>query len=143
MDFTADLALWTAVTFVVFLFVLTKIAWVPLNTALDQREAKIRQDLADAETSRHRAEALLKEHEVKLGKVQDEVKEILAVARRDAGRTKQEIIATAQREAEATRNRAVTDIRQAKDAALGELFDFVSSNVTQATERSAATQPDR
>jgi len=135
MNFQADLALWSALTFLVFLFVLTKIAWVPLNSALDQREQKIRQDLADAESARVKAQTLLREHEMKLSKVQEEVKEILAEARRDAEHTKQDIMATAQREAEATRQRAVADIRQAKDVALNELFDFVSSNVMQATER--------
>ena len=135
MTWDRDLALWSVVTFAIFLFVLTKFAWAPLNKALEQREAKIRQDIADAELHRIKAEALLREHEVKLSKVQEEVKEILAEARRDADHTKQEIMAAAQREAEASRQRAVADIRQAKDTALAELFDFVSGNVMQATER--------
>lgn len=135
MNFQSDLALWSAVTFLVFLFVLKKLAWQPLNAALDQREARIRQDLNDAEAARHKAEAMLREHEAKLAKVQEEVKEILAEARRDAEHTKQEIVATAQREAEATRQRALTDIHHAKDVAISELFDFVSANVLQATER--------
>jgi len=135
MNFKTDSALWALVTFLVFLVVLSKLAWKPLNTALEQRETKIRQDIADAESNRVKAEAMLREHETRLNKVQDEVKEILAQARRDADHTKQEIIAVAQREAEATRQRAVADIRQAKDVALGELFDFVSANVMQATER--------
>lgn len=135
MNFKADSALWALVTFVVFLVVLSKMAWGPLNKALEQREANIRQNIADAESSRVKAETLLREHEVKLAKVQDEVKEILAEARRDAEHTKQEIMAVAQREAEASRQRAVADIRQAKDTALAELFDFVSGNVMQATER--------
>jgi F-type H+-transporting ATPase subunit b len=134
-SFKSDLALWSAITFVIFLFVLSKFAWGPLNNALEQREAKIKQDIADAESSRLKAEALLREHESRLAKVQDEVKEILAEARRDAEHTKQEIMAIAQREAEASRQRAVADIRQAKDTALAELFDFVSGNVMQATER--------
>jgi F-type H+-transporting ATPase subunit b len=135
MSFKGDLALWSLITFAIFLFVLNKMAWGPLNKALEQREAKIRQDIADAESHRIKAETLLREHEAKLAKVQEEVKEILAEARRDAEHTKQDIMAVAQREAEASRQRAVADIRQAKDVALAELFDFVSSNVMQATER--------
>ncbi|MDZ4687254.1 MAG: ATP synthase F0 subunit B, partial [Planctomycetaceae bacterium] len=82
-----------------------------------------------------KAAALLRDHEAKLAAVQDEVKNILAEARRDADYTKQDIVATAQREAEATRKRAVDDIEQAKATAIGELFDFVSANVVQATEQ--------
>ena len=135
MNFKGDLALWSLVTFLLFVFVLKQFAWGPLAAALDQREAGIRKDIADAEASRVKSEALLKDYETKLAQAQEEVKSIIAEARRDADHTRQEIMATAQREAEATRQRAVNDIEQARDAALGELFDFVSRNVVQATEQ--------
>lgn len=129
-----DLAVWSFITFLVFLTVLRKFAWSPLIGALDQREHKMKQALADAESARHKAEAMLAEHAKKLAKVQDEVKEILAEARRDAEHTKQDIVATANKEAEVTRKRAVEDIEHARDLAMKELFDFVSSNVIGATE---------
>ncbi len=133
--FKNDLAIWSFVTFLVFLFVLKQMAWGPLGKALADREAKISGDLAAAESNRVKAEALLRDYETKVAKAQDEVKAILAEARRDAEHTKQEIVATAQREAEALRVRAVGDIERAKDGALSELFDFVANNVTQATEQ--------
>ncbi len=129
-----DLAVWSFITFLVFLAVLRKFAWSPLIGALDQREHKMKQALADAESARIKAEAMLADHAKKLEKVQDEVKEILAEARRDAEHTRQEIVATANKEAEATRKRAVEDIEHARDLAVKELFDFVSSNVISATE---------
>jgi F-type H+-transporting ATPase subunit b len=130
-----DLALWSLVTFLLFFFILSKFAWGPLKTALDQREACIRKEIADAEAANAKAAVLLREHEAKLMAVQEEVKAILAEARRDAEHTKQDIVATAQREAEATRQRAVEDINRAKNVAIAELFDFVSNNVVQATEQ--------
>jgi F-type H+-transporting ATPase subunit b len=134
MDFVGDLAIWSLVTFVVYLVVLKKAAWGPLIQGLDQRESKIKQQIADAEAARLKAEQMLAEHAKKLEKVQDEVKEILAEARRDAEHTKTEIIATANKEAEATRRRALEDIEHARDVAMKELFDFVSANVIGATE---------
>ncbi len=134
IQFQGDLAIWSAVTFLLFLFVVSKLAWEPLGGALSAREAKISGDIAAAEANRHKAEALLRDYEAKIAKTHDEVKEILAEARRDAEHTKQEIVAAAQREAEANRQRAVADIEQAKNTALTELFDFVSSNVMQATQ---------
>lgn len=133
-SFQSDLALWSAITFLFFLVVLSQVAWKPLNNALEQREAGIRQNIHDAESNRKKAEALLRDYETKLAKAQEEVKGILAEARRDAEHTKQEIIATAQREAEATRQRAVADIERARDGALNDLFEFMSTNVAQATE---------
>ena len=94
----------------------------------------MKQVLADAESARVKAEGMLAEHAKKLDQVQDEVKAILAEARRDAEHTKSEIVAAANKEAEATRKRAVEDIEHARDLAVKELFDFVSSNVIGATE---------
>ncbi len=133
--FAGDLAIWSFVTFLVFLFVVSKLAWEPLGGALTAREAKISGDIAAAEANRHKAEAMLRDYETKLAKTQDEVKEILAEARRDAEHTRQEIVATAQREAEANRQRAVADIDQAKTTAMTELYDFMSSSVINLTER--------
>jgi F-type H+-transporting ATPase subunit b len=135
MNWTQDLALFTLITFVVYVLVLKVGAWGPLSNALNARERKIRQDIADAEAGRLKAEAMVKEHEARLAKVQDEVREILAEARRDADHTKLDIITTAQKEAEATKDRAVAEIERSKDQALAELFEFVSNNVMQATEQ--------
>ncbi len=134
LGFKGDLAIWSLVTFIVYITVLKKAAWGPLIQGLDTREGRMKQQLADAEAARVKAEAMLAEHAKKLEKVQDEVKEILAEARRDADHTKQDIVATANKEAEATRKRAVEDIEHARDLAMKELFDFVSSNVIGATE---------
>ena len=129
-----DLAFWSLVTFTLMMLVLGKFVWPQLNDGLIERERKIRQDIADAEAGRHKSEAMVKEHEARLAKVQDEVREILAEARRDAEHTKLEIVTTAQKEAEATKIRAIAEIERSKDQALAELFDFVSSNVVHATE---------
>jgi F-type H+-transporting ATPase subunit b len=135
MDWKRDLALFSLITFVVYVFVLRAGAWGPLRAGLSERERGIRQDLADAESNRLKSEAMLKEHELRLAKVQDEVREILAEARRDAEHTKQEIVTTAQREAETTRTHAIADIERSRDQALTELFEFVSNNVINATEQ--------
>jgi F-type H+-transporting ATPase subunit b len=134
MDFVGDLAIWSLVTFVVYLIVLKKAAWGPLIQGLDQRESKMKQQIADAEAARAKAEQMLADHAKKLEAVQDEVKAILAEARKDAEHTKTEIVAAANKEAEATRKRAIEDIERARDVAMKELFDFVSGNVIGATE---------
>lgn len=130
----ADLALWSLVVFLIFLFVLGRFAWRPLSEALNKREALIRKDIADAETARRRAEQMLAEHSEKLDKVQDEVREIIAEARRDAEHTKQDIVSEAQKEAEATKARALAEIERARSAALKDLFDAMATQVASATE---------
>lgn len=146
LKFQGDLALWSAVTFLVFLFVLKKLAWKPLIDGMNAREAKIRQDIADAESHRAKSETLFREYEAKLAKAQEEVKGILTEARKDAETAKADIIATAEKESAALRQRAVSEIDRARDQAIGELFDFVSKNVMQATEQivgRSLTGPDQ
>ena len=135
MSFSKDLALFSLITFAVYLVILRAGAWGPLQAGLNERERGIKQNIADAEASRLKSESLLKEHEQKLAKVQDEVRDILAEARRDAEHTKQEIVTLAQNESEAMKHRAILEIERSRDQALTELFDFVSTNVVNATEQ--------
>lgn len=135
MDFTKDLALFSLVTFIVYVAVLRIGAWGPLRNGLNERERRIRQDIADAEANRIKSEEMIAQREAKLATVQDEVRELLAEARRDAERLKQDIVTTAQTESEALKHRAIAEIERSRDQALAELFDFVSTNVVGATER--------
>lgn len=134
MNIKKDLALWSLVTFLVFILVLRLFAWGPLIEGLDKRETNIRGQLAEAEAARLKAEQMLKEHARKLDAVQDEVKAIIEEAKRDAEHTKNDIIQTARKEAQTTQDRAIHEIERARDQALKELFDTMSMQVAQATE---------
>lgn len=129
-----DLAIWTLVTFVVFLVVLKLLAWKPIMQGLGNREARIQNDIADARKAKIDAEKLLAAHSAKMEKVQEEIREIVAEARRDAEHTKREILAESQREAEANKQRAIVEIGRARDAAMKELFDAAAAQVASATE---------
>lgn len=146
ISWRADLAIYTLAIFLLFAFILGKFAWGPIVKGLDAREASIRKDIEDAELARVKAEELLADHQKQLDAVQDEVREIIAEARRDAEHTKNEIVTAAQQEAEATRNRALDEIDRAKEQALHELFNAMSDRVAVATEHvlgRALTDDDR
>ncbi len=130
-----DLALWSAVSFILFVFVLRATAWNPIISGLEKRESGIQQNIADAHDARIKAEKMLADHEEKLSAVQAEVREILDEARRDADHAKQEILAQAQADAEAAKKRSISEIERARDAALKDLFDVMTTQVAGATER--------
>ena len=134
LDPKADLALWSLVTFLVFVWVLKRFAWGPLIEGLDRRESSVKQNIADAEESRRKAEVMLAEHAARLDKVQDEVSEIVASARKDAEQMKNDIVAEARNEAEATKQRAIEEIERSRDEAVQQLFDHMAANVAVATE---------
>lgn len=145
ITFAGDLALWSLVVFVLFIIVLKKMAWGPLIAGLDRREAKMREDIENAEKSRVQAERLLAEHAKKLDAAQDEIRGILAEARKDAEHARQEMLAAAEKETEAVKQRAVHEIERVKDQALDELFSEMGRVVSSATERvigRVLTEPD-
>lgn len=130
----ADLALFSLITFVLFIVVLGKFAWGPMIQGLDKRELAIQKAIDDAEDGRRKAHAMLAEYEQKLKAAEQTVQSMVAEARRDAERTSQDLIANAQREVSLIRDRAKDDIRQATDTALAEVFTQINSQVVLATE---------
>ena len=135
ISFQADLALWSLIVFLLFLFTLKKVAWGPMIEGLDKREAGIRSAIAQAEENQRKSQALMAEYEEKLRGAEQTVADMVAEAKRDAERTSQDIVAKAQADVEAMRNRATDDIQQAKDTALAEVFTSVNAQVAAATER--------
>lgn len=118
-----DLAIFTAIVFLVLLAVLWKFAWGPIAEALDQREQGIAGQIDEAKQSNEEAKRLLAEHESKLGETAEEVKGLLDQARRDAEAQKQQIVAEAQQAAQAEKERAVREIGVAKNQAMQELAE--------------------
>lgn len=134
-EMKTDLAIYSFVVFLLLLALLYKGAWGTICAGLEKREQGVLQNIADAETARIKAEKLLADHTEKLDRVQGEVREMLAEARRSAESLKAEILATAQQEAETTKTRAIAEIQQARDAALDDLFQHMSKVVSHATEQ--------
>lgn len=135
MDWKTDLALWSLITFGLFVVILKIFAWGPLSSALNSREHKIKGDIAHAEEARVKAEKMLVEYQAKLAAAQEEVLKTLAEARRDAEHTRQEIMSQTEKDVAATKERAIQEIERTKDAALEELFGHLAGTVANATER--------
>lgn len=116
-----DLAIFTAIVFVILLVILRKFAWGPIMEGLDKRESSIANQIEEAKQSNEQAKQALAQYEAKLAAATDEVRGLLAQARQDAEATKERIVAEAEQAARRERERAVQDIVLAKDAAVREL----------------------
>jgi F-type H+-transporting ATPase subunit b len=134
LKWKSDLALFSLITFILFVVVLGKFAWGPMIQGLDKREAGIMKAISDAEDNRRKSQAMLSEYDQKLKAAEQTVQAMVAEARRDAERASQDLIASAQREVGLIRDRAKDDIRQATDTALAEVFTQINSKVVLATE---------
>jgi F-type H+-transporting ATPase subunit b len=123
LGFDPDLAIATAIIFLVLLGFLWFFAWAPISEALERREHTIAENIASAERVAADAKVMLADYDRKLAGAADEVRGMLEEARRDAEATKQEIVAEARVAAKAEQDRAMREIGVAKDAALKELAE--------------------
>ncbi len=118
-----DLTIWTIVVFLVLLLVLKRFAWKPMLDGLQKREANINEAIENARKARQEAEAVRVQYQKELANAHQEVRDLIAEARRDAEHTKEGLMADARNEIQAERERLRREIGTAKDQALKELWD--------------------
>lgn len=112
---------WASAAFVVVLALLIWKVWPALRAALDKRTNDIRAELEAAQRERAQAEALLDEQRAGIGDVGTERQRLLAEAAETAERLRVDLVARARLDAEALRARAITDIENQRNQALGDL----------------------
>ena len=115
-------ALWIVIIFVVLLAILYPTAWKNILTGLENREKRIREDIANAEAARVRAEGTLKEYQAQLATAESKVREMISSAVTEGEKMAAAIKARGQQEAEETRTRAIKEIETAKKQALAEIY---------------------
>jgi len=122
-NFRGDLAIWTAVVFLIVLAILWKFAWGPIARALDARERNVAEQISAAEEANRQAKQLLEEHQRKLAAAGAEVRGILDQGRRQAEQLGRELLEKAKAEAQQHQQQAIRQVDAAADAALRELAD--------------------
>ncbi len=123
LEFQTDLAIWTAVVFLLLFLILWKFAWGPISEGLQRREQGISDQIDQAEQSNQEARELLAQYEQKLAASKDEVREILDQARRDAEQVGRDMLDKAKQESRAEQQRALQQIDTATAGALKELAE--------------------
>ncbi len=123
LELKKDLAIWTAVIFLLLLAVLWKFAWKPIAEGLEKREKGIADQIDGAEQANRDARQLLAQYEQKLAGATDEVRRIIERGRHDAEQVGREMVDKAKTDADAERQRALQDIDTATAGALKELAE--------------------
>jgi F-type H+-transporting ATPase subunit b len=120
-SFKFDLAIATFVVFALLFALLAKFAWGPISQGLDKREQHIATMIADAERNAKETQMRLQELEARLAAQAEEARQVLSAARREGEIVKEKLVGEAQAAAQAEKDRALDDIRAAKNAALREI----------------------
>jgi len=128
-------AVWTVIIFLVLLAVLYPTAWKSVLKGLKAREERIRNDIAEAEAARAKAEATLREYNTQLAGAESRVRDMLNSATKDGERIATEIRMRAQSEAEEAKKRATRDIETAKQQALAEIYQTAAELSTSIAEK--------
>ena len=69
--------IWAWITFFVLLFLLYKIAWKPILSAIDNREKLVQDSIDRAEMAKKESEELLEKHEKLIRNAEEEAQKII------------------------------------------------------------------
>ncbi len=113
------------IAFIIIWVILAKLGWPMILKMMDDREAKIKNDIESAEQSKLNAAESEKVAASKIADAQREADEIIAAARREAEKERAEIIAKAQEDASEILSRARDAVESERKKAMIELSGSV------------------
>ena len=119
------LVFWMIVTFGALFFILTKFAWKPILSMLNEREKTIADSLNQATQARAEMAQLTSKNEELLNLAKEERNKILHEAREAAEKVRTEMMNKAQQEVEAKIQTAFREIDIQKKAAIAEVKNSV------------------
>ena len=129
------MAIWTWIVFFLVLFVLYRFAWKPILRLLEEREARIRKSLEDAEEARRLLEETINRQKDVLEQAHGEAIDIIQKARESAQNVAMEIEKRAMHEAERTIEGAKNAIENERERAVKELRKEAASLAVTAAGR--------
>jgi F-type H+-transporting ATPase subunit b len=114
------------VNFTLLAVLLYFVAYKPILRMLDERSARIKKGLEDAELASQRASAMEQEFEKRMTEARKEGQEIIAQATQMSEKARQDILDKAREEARAQVEKAREEISRERDLAMAELRQQVA-----------------
>ena len=136
------LIFWTAITFVIVLLILKKIAWGPIIGALEEREKGIQSSIDRAYQAKDEAEAILRKNRELLAKADAEADRIIREGKEYAEKLRSDLAEKAQSEAKKIITAAKDEIEQEKRRALDVLRNEVADLAVMGAEKIIKTALD-
>lgn len=136
------LIIWTIVIFLLFVFLLKKLAWKPLLGALTQREQSILNAIENAEKLNKEAELLIEQNKKNIADANAQSMKIINESKDIANKVREELIQKANEDSRKMLENAKAEIEKQKDSALNELKDKISDIAVQAAGKIIAENLD-
>ena len=135
MDLRPGLTIWTAITFLLLVVLLSKFAWGPIVRMLDERERTIREAIEQAKKERAEAERALAEQKATLAAAQREAADLAQKSKQEVELLRADLTAKARKEADDLVAQARKQIQEEKSKALAELKGQVADLAIDAARR--------
>ena len=126
---------WTTLAFLVVLFLLARKVFPKLQEGLADREARIREDLEKAESTRTEAEKILEDYKSRVAQARDEANSIIEESRQAAEQVRRDLISRSEGEARLIVDKAQQQLAGERDRALGDLKHQLAAWSTEIAER--------
>ncbi len=123
------------VVFVTALFVLHRFVWPKILGGLEEREQKIRGEIAAAEEARKNADRALKDYEASLAEARAEANAMIERTKAEQARLAADLRSKAEAELNELRDDARRSIEAAKRAALADVYQETAALATAVAEK--------
>jgi F-type H+-transporting ATPase subunit b len=123
------LMVWTIVCFAITFWVLKRVAFKRIQTAIDERRDRIRLSIEEADNARSEARKLLEEHRALIGQARGQAEEILSEARRVAESQRQRV----RDETEADRQRRLEETKRQIEGETQRALEQIRAEVAELT----------
>lgn len=130
----------TIVVFLVVFGIAATLIWPKIMKALDEREAKIRDEINSAEEAREQAKSLLADYEKNLKLAREEANQMIAKARSDAKAVAEELRSRNEQELADLKGRAAREIETAKQNAITEIYAEATTLATMMASKILAKE---
>ncbi|MBX7117115.1 MAG: F0F1 ATP synthase subunit B [Myxococcaceae bacterium] len=120
-DVQPGLIFWTLITFIIVAFVLKRVAWGPILTAVEEREKQIAGAIESAKHERAQAEKLLNEQKTAIAQARQEAAEEVRKNQAAMEKFREDMMAKSRKEAEDYKAEARRTIDEERRKASAEL----------------------
>jgi F-type H+-transporting ATPase subunit b len=142
MEFLHDPEIWVAIAFVIFVALAGKPIYQRIGKMLDDRAAKIRSELSEAEQLRDDAEKLLADYQRRQRQAMKEAEAILAHAKDEAERIRKEAMVNIEAALKRREKQAMEKIAQAEAQAVTEVRNQAVSLAVLGAQKALAAGLD-
>ncbi len=143
IDLNWQLLLIQAITFIIGVTILWKIAWKPLTARLALRQSEIRKNLERAESERLQMENLKKEYQIQLEEIEKKAHQLFNQAVKEGQAGQEAIIRQAREEAKQLLKFTQEQLIKEKEIMLGQLKNEIANISILATEKLVQHSLDR